>query len=210
MKNIESKTLEESLSDLLQSDQDYFFIEEILRILSGNGRLIALLFLSLPFCQPLQIPGMSTPFGIAIIFIGIRMAFGKNFWLPQCILIKKIPSLKVRGLVFNGLKLIKKMGKWIHPHCEWMCIYPFMPLFHGLIIAFLGLILEHFPLPIPLSNLVAAWAIFLIALGTLKKAGILILIGYSISLVILIFFVVLGFSIGNKGTFFYETLNETK
>jgi hypothetical protein len=61
---------------------------EIMGILSGKGRTLLLILLSLPFCQPIQIPGMSTPFGLMIAFIGFRMSFGKNAWLPKKVMSK--------------------------------------------------------------------------------------------------------------------------
>ena len=54
-----------------------------------------------------------------------------------------------------------------------------MHVVNGLVIALLGIFLA-LPLPIPLSNLTAAWAIFLIAFGLLEDNGIFVLIGYGV------------------------------
>jgi hypothetical protein len=66
-----------------------------------------------------------------------------------------------------------------------------MEKMHGLMICILGLLLA-LPLPIPLSNLTAAWSTFLIALGILEDDGASVLAGYLISLLTIIFFIVMG------------------
>ena len=161
---------------------------QILEIFSGKGRSFLLIFLSLPFCQPIQIPGFSTPFGLAIAFIGLRMAFGKRIWLPKALLGKTIAATTVQKIVRTSLKIIRKMKKWIHPRMAWMCRNYAMKRVHGILIALLGILLA-LPLPIPFSNLVAAWPLFLISLGILEDDGLLVAIGYLISCITILFFI---------------------
>ncbi|MES2344926.1 MAG: exopolysaccharide biosynthesis protein [Chlamydiota bacterium] len=162
-------------------------IRELLHIFSGSGWALILILFSLPFCQPIQIPGLSTPFGLAIAFIGLRMIFGKHIWLPKKFLAKTIPSHALKKITAKTLKLIKKMRRWVHPRLEWICHYPAMHVVNGFIIFMLGILLA-LPLPIPLSNLTAAWSILLIALGILENDGLFILIGYAVFLSTLAFF----------------------
>ena len=72
-------TLQDRLLLLKEAAEEHSTISfrAILHILSGKGRLLILMILSLPFCFPL-LPGMSIPFGLIIFFIGIRIAFEKN------------------------------------------------------------------------------------------------------------------------------------
>ncbi|MEO6995743.1 MAG: exopolysaccharide biosynthesis protein [Lacunisphaera sp.] len=53
------------------------------------------------------------------------------------------------------------------------------------------------PLPIPLSNLLPAWAIFLIASGLLERDGLFIVLGYFAFLVGALYFLLLG-SVANE------------
>jgi hypothetical protein len=62
------------------------------------------------------------------------------------------------------------------------------------LIFLLGIILA-LPLPIPLTNLSAGWAIFLINLGLLESDGLFVILGYLISLATVIFFIFMFFSI---------------
>lgn len=156
-------------------------IGEILHFLSGKGRVLIIILLSLPFCQPLQIPGLSTPFGLAIAFFGLRLTFGKKVWLPHKLLTKQVSKKKIEKIIDKGLVLIKKVKPFIYSRLNWVCETPLMKIMNGLMICMLGIFLA-LPLPIPLSNLSAAWAIFLIAFGLLEEDGVFILIGYFIAL----------------------------
>jgi hypothetical protein len=191
------RTLEEGLLLLRQEAKGKrLSVAEILRILSGKGRPLILILLSIPFCQPIQIPGLSTPFGIAIAFIGLRILFGKHIWLPKKLLAKKIPSATFDKITDKTLVLVRKIKPWIHPRLIWMCHSPFMEKGNGLMTIILGIFLA-LPLPIPLSNLTAAWSICLVALGVLEDDGVVVLSGYLLSLITVLFFLVIGLTTKN-------------
>lgn len=194
-KTKEFKTLEEGIL-LLQKEakSKSISIREILRLLPGKGQALVLIFLSLPFCQPLQIPGLSTLFGLAVALIGVRMAFGKRIWLPKRILSKTIQADTIQKITNKALLLVRKMKRWIHPRLSWVCLFLYMRIIHGVTIFLSGVILA-LPIPIPLSNLTTAWTIFLIALGLLEDDGLFVLLGYMVFLLTIIFFVLMAFSI---------------
>jgi hypothetical protein len=187
-------SLEERVLALKQAAQGTTLsMGDILSILSGKGRMLILILLSLPFCQPLQIPGLSIPFGLIIAFIGLRIAFGKHLWLPKRILSKTIQSSTLNKIIDKSLWLIKKMKRWTHPRLTWMITHPVLQVVHGLIFCALGLCLA-LPLPIPFTNLASAWSIFIIALGLIEDDGLFILIGYLMALLTLLFLIFIGMS----------------
>lgn len=169
-------------------------IKDVLQILSGKGRPLVLILLCLPFCQPIQIPGLSFPFGLAIAFIGLRMIFGKRLWLPQKLLSKEIPDHVLSKITEKTLKLTRKIKQWVHPRLIWLSNSSAMEKGNGLMIVVLGLLLA-LPLPIPLSNLTAAWSILFISFGLIENDGLFIIIGYLITLLTLIFFLAIVLSI---------------
>lgn len=190
-------TLEEEILILQKEGKNRALsLAEILRVLSGKGRPLILVLLSLPFCQPIQIPGLSTPFGLAIAFIGFRMVFGKRIWLPASFLKKKIPNHTLIVITDKALNLIKKIKPWIHPRLTWLCRSSFMEKGNGLMVMMLGIFLA-LPLPIPLSNLTAAWSIFLIALGILEDDGFFIIVGYIFSILTILFVSIITLSVKN-------------
>lgn len=176
-----NKTLEESLTFVLRkSKTGPLSLQEILNALSGRGTDVLLLFLSLPFCQPLQIPGMSTPFGIIIALIGLRSAVRRGVFLPKSLLNKKISSKVIDSIVTKSLWIVRKIKPFVHPRLRWICQNPVMRVPNGLIIFLAGLFLA-LPLPIPFSNMPAAWVVFLVALGLLEDDGLFVSIGYVIA-----------------------------
>ncbi|MBS0629415.1 MAG: exopolysaccharide biosynthesis protein [Verrucomicrobia bacterium] len=192
MRKIEKfKTLEEGIL-LLQKKAQYMpiSIEEIFHILPGKGQALVLIFLSFPFCLPIQIPGLSLPFGVAVAFFGLRMVFGKRIWLPKRILSKTIKAQTIQKITNKALSFIRKMKRWIHPRLSWICHLSNMRAINGFTIFLLGVFLA-LPLPIPFTNLSAAWSIFLIALGLLEDDGIIVILGYLVTLITIIFFVVM-------------------
>jgi hypothetical protein len=162
-------------------------IKEVLSILYKKGYLLTILLLNLPFCQPLQIPGLSVPFGLAIAFLALKMIFGRHIWLPQKILAKTIPPDTLQKIVDNILWLIRKIKRWTYPRLILLCQHPVLQIFNAVLIFILGLCLAM-PLPIPFSNMIVAWAIFFIALGALENDGVLVIVGYIVSLLAFVFF----------------------
>lgn len=189
------KDLEERILLLLQQKKNgNISMQEIFQVLSGKGRSLLIIFLSLPFCQPIQIPGFSTPFGLAIAFISLRMAFGKHLWLPKALLSKSISSEKLEVIANKALLIIKKVKPWIHPRLKWACLHPIMQFANSFLICLLGIILAV-PFPIPLSNLTSAWAILSIGLGILEDDGVFVILGYLITLLTFGYFILIGFSL---------------
>lgn len=193
---MKNRNFKKELAVLLEKSQKQTTISigEILEILSGKGRVLILIFLSLPFCQPLQIPGLSTPFGLVIAFIGFRMALGKRVWLPKNVRLKTVSSATIQKISRKCLKLMTKMTPLIHSRLKWLCEPRVMHVCNGFLIVLLGIFLA-LPLPIPLTNLSAGWAIFLLSIGLLEDDGFFILAGYFVSLLTIAFFILLAFSI---------------
>ena len=192
---MKNPTLEEQIVTLKrENEKASLSLREILSILSGKGKSVILLFLSLPFCLPLQIPGLSIPIGILIAFIGLRMAFGKHIWLPKGFLEKKIKQRTLQKITDKTLRLVKRVKRWVHPRLSGLCYYPAVYIVNGLLIFILGLCLA-LPLPVPFSNMSVAWSIFFVELGLLENDGLFILMGYFFSLVVFAFLVAMALSI---------------
>lgn len=190
-KRYQFRTLGESLEILektIESTSE-ISIREIFTILSGRGRPLFLILLSLPFCQPIQIPGLSVPFGIVIAFIGLRMVLGKGIWLPKRFLQITVHTQTLKKIVNKTKGLIKKVKPWTHARLDWVCNSLIMKIVNGLIIVVLGLFLA-LPLVIPASNLIAAWLILLLAFGFLEDDGLLVLIAESLILLIVMICIV--------------------
>ncbi len=190
--------LESRLWALQHTAEEHHFIsiKKILQILSGKGRLLILMLLSLPFCLPIPLPGMSIPFGLLIAFFGIRMAFGQGIWLPERWINKKMKTTHIKKIVKKTLWLVKKMQVWTHPRLQWMTDHPVMKVVNGIVICLVGLALAM-PIPIPFSNITAAWSIFIICFGIMEDDGVFTLIGYLMFLITIVIYTIIGTSLSS-------------
>jgi len=162
-------------------------IGELMLALEGKGHAAIIAILAMPFCLPVQIPGLSTPFGIILIFTGLRISFGQAPWLPGWLLVRKIPPPTTEGLLEGLRKLAVPAEKVLHPRLSVLCRNPFLHRVHGVLIAFLAILLA-LPLPIPFSNLLAAIPILLMALALLEDDGVFMIAGYLAAIPCILFF----------------------
>lgn len=178
---IQSST-EKNLEFILEKlDSRIWTIQELFYVLKGKGYPFLIILLSLPFCQPIQIPGFSTPFGIILVFIGLRIIFGRRIWWPQWILKKEISTKVLKTIVQNSLRFFLFLRPLLHARWSWLCesrLY----LLHGSFVILMGAYLA-LPLPIPFSNILAAWALFLFGLGMIEEDGLFVCVGYFLGFV---------------------------
>ena len=165
-------------------------IAQLVQALEGKGHAAIMAILALPFCFPIQVPGLSTPFGIVLIFSGLRIAFAQAPWLPRWLLVREIPEKTAHGLLEGLRKLAGLAEKILHPRYTILCRNPWLHRCHGLLVAFLAILLA-LPLPIPFSNLLAAVPILLISLALLEEDGAFLIAGYIAAIPCTAFFAAL-------------------
>ena len=158
-------------------EQKGLTVAQLLLAMEGKGHAAIMAVLALPFCFPIQIPGLSTPFGVILIFSGLRIAFAQAPWLPGWLLVREIPTKTAYGLLEGLRKIAIPAEKILHPRLTVLCRNPFLHRMHGLLIAFLAILLA-LPLPVPFSNLLAAVPILLMSLALLEDDGGFLIAGY--------------------------------
>ena len=151
-------------------------LDELKQLLNGRGSAMLLILLALPFCF-IAIPGLSTPFGIAICLIGAFLMIGREPWLPRFIMHRRLSTIRLSQLLTAAIKMAHQLEKFVRPRLAFLHAGPGMLRLIGLgiVIAGLGLML---PLPIPFSNNIPAWAIVLLAIGMMEKDGLCVLLGH--------------------------------
>lgn len=191
-------TLKEGLNNLLKTaNGNSIKVETILDTLSGKGQAMLLIICALPFSQPLQIPGTAIPFGIILAFIGLRIAFGKRAWLPRTLLDKEVTYPTLEKTVTLALKANSKLQYFSKKRLPIFVETPNIYILHGIVIFILAIILT-IPIPIPLTNLLAAIPIVFFGLGILEDDGLMIVIAYIFTLICLsAFFALIWF--GKQG-----------
>lgn len=182
-------TLDESLEQvLLAADGKPMEVRKVFSILKHRGIPVILIVLCIPFCLPIQIPGVSTPFGLAIALMGLRMAFGQRLWWPKWILDRKLSYASIKKLVTKLHEWVNFTKKILKPRLLFFSQSAYVHRINGLIIAVLGILLA-LPLPIPFTNLFSAFPLLFMGLGLLEDDGAAILISWIMSGLSLLFWI---------------------
>jgi len=182
--------LSEDLRELLrETGGRAITLGELERILQGRGFGLFLLLLALPFTFPIAIPGLSVPFGLVIMLIGLRIAMGRKPGLPTFILRREIKYAVLEKIISVGLKFVTKLEKLARPRMHFLQRWPGMINLSGLGIASGGLLLS-LPLPplIPFSNTIPAFAVLFLTAGLTERDGLFVLIGHFINIAAWIYF----------------------
>ena len=151
-------------------------VAELKQALKGDGSAMLLILLALPFCV-IAIPGLSTPFGIAICVIGTCILLGREPWLPGFVMRRRLSTARLARLLAGAIKVARQLERFVWPRLSFLYSGSGMLRLIGLsiVIAGLGLML---PLPIPFSNSIPAWAVVLLAIGKIEKDGLCVLLGH--------------------------------
>ena len=73
--------LSEDLAKLHEKARERsLIVGDVIFLLGERANTFLLLLLSLPFVQPIPLPGFSTPFGVAIAFLGISFLVRQKPW----------------------------------------------------------------------------------------------------------------------------------
>ncbi|MFY9270418.1 MAG: exopolysaccharide biosynthesis protein [Candidatus Manganitrophaceae bacterium] len=170
--------LSEDLRHILkEADGKGVTIGRIIDILHGRGFDVLVILLSLPFSTPIPLPGLSTPFGMILMFFGLRIALRKHPWLPQRLLRIEISFPTLTRIIHGALAVATRLEKILHPRLRFFKDWPSFNFLNGMAILTSAFVLA-LPLPIPFTNTLPAWSIILMAAGMMENDGAVIMGGY--------------------------------
>lgn len=166
-------------------------LREVIYVLRGRAYLLVVLLLALPFLTPLPLPGLSTPFGLAIALVALRLSLGQRPWLPKKLQRKQLPAGFFAKLFRVAERIIRFLEKFLRPRWPVVTGSPWLLQVHALVmlVSALALLL---PLPIPFTNSFPAWTLLLLAGGLLERDGAAIVLGYVVFVAGVLYFVFLG------------------
>lgn len=167
-------------------------LSEIVALVGHDGLMILAAFLTLVFLVPVSIPGVSTVFGAGILLIGISRLFRRDLWVPQRIGRKVVATDKLKGALGRGLAAFRKLERFSRPErLRWATASQFARVFNDLGMI-LGAVLLMFPFGlIPFSNTLPAIALLFLAIGSLQRDGVSIVLGHVANIATIIYFAVL-------------------
>jgi hypothetical protein len=155
-------------------------LAEIEAHLKDRGYALLVLFLAAPFPIP-NIPGLSVPFGIAIMLIGIAFMLRRRPRLPGFILRKKVTFPTLQKIIPFIARLMERLERRMKPRLKFFCTGPVMTSLFGLGIVSAGFFLA-LPLPIPLTNGPPALSIIFLIVGILCRDGLMVVIGHALGI----------------------------
>jgi hypothetical protein len=189
------RTLAESVEAVIRSlSGDVVTLREVLCLIGREGMLIFCVFLTLPFMVPVSIPGVSTVFGLVILFIGAGIMTNRPPRLPDRLMQKAFPADKLRLALEKGAVWVQRLGRISRPSIPVLTHGVGMLRLNGLLlIAGALLLMAPFGL-IPFSNTLPGLAILFLAVGMLQRDGRSIILGYItvVSTVLYFIFLLLG------------------
>ncbi len=162
-------------------------LREVLEVTHGRGFNLILILLAFPFCTPIPLPGVSTPFGLVIAFIGLRLALGQKPWLPARLLDKQLPPRFFPRFLAATHHIVRWLEFLLKPRFIQIMAWRLVRHGMGLVILCSGLLLL-LPLPIPFSNFLPAVTIVLLAAAMLEDDGCAAVAGVGMFMVTLAFF----------------------
>lgn len=176
----------------LSLDKPTVRVAELEKLLPGRVFASAMALLCLPFLQPVPVPGLSVGFGLIIVALGARLAYGKVEALPRFLANREINSRHLRRILIGAEKLFLRLDPLFRHRLPRLVEPPFERLVGlGCMVGGLAMAL---PLPpiIVLSNGLPAFGVILLCLGWIEQDGLFVLVGHIVTLGTWIYFAFWG------------------
>jgi hypothetical protein len=168
-----SKTLSHILTEIAgDTSRDAIAINDLISYLGGRGRAGLILLFALPNVLPAP-PGMSGVLGLPLLYLSVQMMLGRMPWLPKFIGERAVPRDRFASLVGSIAPWLGRAERLLRPRWSWAVNH----IAERVLGAFCLILAAVLALPIPLGNMLPAFAICLIALGILERDGLWSLAG---------------------------------
>lgn len=169
---------------------------ELVHRMERSGFGLIVIFVCLPFLQPIPLAGLSTVIGAFMAFQGIRLVRGRQeLVLPVWIASRRIEEKTLHLLLGAARRFFALADRFSRPRWRWLAANPRAA---GVGIALSGTLLA-LPFPIPMSNMICATPAVLLSLALLEEDGLIAVLGWLGMLLSIAFHVGL-FMLGADGT----------
>ncbi len=162
-------------------------LRELIAAMQGRAYMLLLILISLPFCLPIPLPGLSTFFGTIIALIGLRLALRQEPWLPERMLETKLSPKTLLPVLTGARRVATSFEALLRPRWSFLVEWPLLHHLNGAMIAISGFLLL-LPLPVPFSNILPAITIICLAAAMLERDGYFVILGVIFFIITVIFF----------------------
>jgi hypothetical protein len=155
----------------------------------GRGFFCLIILLCFPFLGPVSIPGTSTPLGAVIFLMALRLALRLSPRLPRWIGERRLPR-GFHRVLGQSAKVLRFLERWlVRPRRTGWLGWRLAWGLNGLVLALMAFCLA-LPIPpvIPLTNMLPAYAIVLVAFSMMEEDGVMVWLGYAVTVGALAYF----------------------
>jgi hypothetical protein len=158
-------------------------LRALLAMLGEQGLLVFCGVLAAPFLLPLTVPGMSTVLGLPMLLIGFAVMLSRVPWLPERLLNRSLPAPTVRSVLGRVRGWAERFEHLVRPRLLGLTGGRVVNFINGaLVIVAVLLLMAPIPL-VPFINSLPAFAIILLCFGMAERDGVVILLGYLMTVV---------------------------
>ncbi len=167
-------------------------LAQVRDLVGSDGLMLLTAFLTIVFLVPVSVPGMSTVFGAGILLIGVSRLLRLPLWLPKRIERRVVATERLRVALQRGLVWFRRLERVSRPQrIAWAAADGAVRIVNDCaLILGAALLMAPFGL-IPFSNTLPAIALLFLAIGSLQRDGLFILIGHVSNLVTIVYFALL-------------------
>ncbi len=177
------KRMSETLTDVAAAlPADSLTVRQLLERLGEEGLLLACIIVCLPYLIPVSLPGMSTLSGILVALVGWSMATASVPWLPKRLLNQILPADRLRKMLEWSAAKCRGLEHLFKPRMLWLTSGRAMTAINGAVQVYNGFLLV-WPSAAPFMNTLPGVAAICLATGILERDGVLVIIGYALTLV---------------------------
>lgn len=159
-----SEILTEIAADASRTD---ITIADLMHLIEGRARAALIFLFAVPNVLPAP-PGLSGILGLPLLYLTFQMMMGRIPWLPRIIAGRGISHASFAAMVDRVSPYLIRAEKLLRPRWGWL-VNPRAEHILGAVALILAVVVT---LPIPLGNMLPAFAICLIALGVLERDGV--------------------------------------
>lgn len=166
------------IANQMRLEQAYT-LQTLTHALEDRAFGVCMLIFALPNIIPIPMPGVSAVTAVPLLFFSAQMLLGRSYvWLPAWLGNKLLPIQTLPTMLERAARIVQKIEKFARPRLD-LCHGSRARCIAGGIITVLGAIIA---LPVPLGNLVPAFAVCLICLAIIEHDGLLMLLGILASM----------------------------
>jgi hypothetical protein len=165
-------------------------LRNFLKLVGDRGKLITCMVLAAPFLIPLSIPGTGVVVGFIIFLICLSIMFNRSYLVPERLLKSQMSYNNLIKVLNACFRMLTYLEKYMKPRLLIMTNKRLINRVNNIFLVVSSL-LFILPLPIPLTDTLPAFGIFFLSAGILECDGYLILTGYLVVIITVIYFTII-------------------